>query len=236
MRTMQPTRGILSTGLMATLGAIILNVVFLYLAWNVFDIHPQVNMGANGELIQLGMVRVVLVTLIPGLVATLLYWVLVRFTPWPNIIFGTVSFIILVVSFFGPFMLEIPGYEQLVLVMFHVLAAIAIAPTLMIAGLFTEDDCCDDCGMEEFCDDENCEECIIICDECGAEDCEEHMDDIMIDSCGCGCEGACECGEDYDCTEDCECADHCECEEECTCGGEKECCGEGCCRDSKDEQ
>lgn len=216
MRNMQPTRGILTTGLMATLGGIILNVVFLYLARMVFDIWPHVTMGQSTELVNLGYMQVVIATLIPGLVATLVYWALVRFTAWPNIIFAIVSFVVLVLSFFGPFMLEIPGGEQLVLVILHVLAALAIAPTLMIAGLCSEDDCCDDCDMEEFCDDENCEECIIICDECGEEDCEEHMDDIMV--------------------EGCDCDDHCKCEEECACDSEKECCGEGCCRDSKDEQ
>lgn len=203
MQYTQPTRGIFSTGLMATLGAIILNVVFLYLSHQVFAIWPHVTMGQSTELVNLGYMQVVIATLVPGLVATLVYWALVRFTAWPNIIFGIVSFVILVLSFFGPFMLEIPGGEQLVLVILHVLAALAIAPTLMIAGLCSEDDCCDDCDMEEFCDDENCEECIIICDECGEDDCEEHMGGIMIED------------------------DDCDCESE----DDKECCGEGCCRD-----
>ena len=216
MQYTQPTRGIFSTGLMATLGAIILNVVFLYLSHQVFAIWPHVTIGQSTELVKLGYIQVVIATLIPGLVATLVYWALVRFTAWPNIIFGIVSFVVLVLSCFGPFMLEVPGSEQLVLVILHVLAALAIAPTLMIAGLCSEDDCCDDCGMEEFCDDENCEECIIICDECGEEDCEEHMGDIVI--------------------EDCDCNDDCDCEEECTCDEDSDCCGEVCCRVNKDEE
>lgn len=216
MRNMQQTRGILTTGLMATLGGIILNVVFLYLAHTVFDIWPRVTMGQSTELVTLGYAQVVIATLVPGLVATLLYWVLVRFTAWPNILFGLLSFVVLVLSFFGPFMLEIPGAEQLVLVILHVLPALAITPTLMIAGLFSEDTCCDDCDMEEFCDDENCEECIIICDECGEEDCELHGGVMMMDEdCECDCEG------------DCECDDDCVCDKE---DGD-ECCGKGCCKD-----
>ncbi len=204
---MQPTRGIFSTGLMATFGAIVLNIVFLYLSRTVFDIWPHVTIGQSTELVVLGYPQTIIATLIPGLVATVLYWALLRWTPWPNSIFGIISFIVLVLSFFGPFMLEIPGYEQLVLVMLHVLPAIAIVPTLMIAGFFAQDDeCCDDCDMEDFCNDDDCEDCIIICDECGEDDCEEHMGDIMIEDDDCGCD-------------DCDCDD------------DKECCGEGCCRD-----
>ncbi len=240
---MQQTKGIFMSGLSAAIGAVILNVVFLYLSWNVFDIHPRVTMGTSDVLTDLGMLQVVIATLIPGIVATALYWMLARFTFWPNLIFGITSFVVLVLSFFGPFMLPVTGAEQLVLVMLHILPALAITPTLIIAGLCAcdccDEDCDDDCDVD-YCDDEDCEECVIICEECGSEigadddseNCDDDCDCEDMEACGCGCDGVCECGEDYDCAENCACQDD---DHECVCEkkGTDECCGQGCCKTDK---
>lgn len=162
------TWGIWVAGLLATVAATILNIIFLYLSQTVFEIVPRVTTTFGSvELGELGLLQTALVTIIPGIVGTVIYWLLVRFTPYPNVLFGALAFLVFALSLGGPFALAITGPEKLVLSILHLIPAVVITKSLLVAGWAA---CCCD---EEWCEDEHCKECIVICDDCGEEDCAE---------------------------------------------------------------
>ena len=95
-----PLRGALTAGLTGGLVAAVVNAVIFFAAQGLNGGPLVVEAGASPQ--PLSLVAVLLFSVLPGLVAGLIYWILARFTRRPARWFLVLSALVLVGFFFGP--------------------------------------------------------------------------------------------------------------------------------------
>lgn len=113
-------------GLIAAALAALGNLVVYVLAEGVFGQDLRVPNQQTGELIDLGPGPVVLFTVVPALLATLLAAWLARRAAAPRRIFLVISLIVLLLSFLTPILADLIGGTKITLALMHVVAAVGI--------------------------------------------------------------------------------------------------------------
>jgi hypothetical protein len=119
-------RRLLWGGPVSTVAAILANLLY-YGVTNALGEHYLMPLESNSQLIRMPVILPVLLTMTAGLLASLFFAVLVRFSRGPGIIFLSVCLTALLLSFGGPFNLPAAAIQTKILLSgMHVLAAVII--------------------------------------------------------------------------------------------------------------
>jgi hypothetical protein len=128
-------RSALGAGLAGGGIAALANIVVLLVAQNLLGVRMEVPMGPGGPPAPLGPVQVALISLMPGLVAGAVLWLMAKMFARPARAFLALSVVVLLLSFVPTF--TVPGIAadvRLVLALMHPVAAAAIVGALYRAA------------------------------------------------------------------------------------------------------
>ena len=119
---------ILKYGLKGGVMAAILNLIIFELAFRVFDVGFNVVLGGVPSVVAEW--NVIVASIIPSLVASVIYFLLVKKTSKPDKIFRILAVVFLLFSFGGPFTMASALSDKLVLGLMHIVAAFEITKSL----------------------------------------------------------------------------------------------------------
>jgi uncharacterized membrane protein YgcG len=122
---------ILRGGLLGAAVAAAINAIVFFIAKAV-DAMPETVIVSSGQPITLA--PVVMASIVPAVMATLVFWALARFTQSPKKIFIGVAVVVFVATLGGPFSIpDVPTSMIVALEIMHLVAAIAITFGLVMS-------------------------------------------------------------------------------------------------------
>ena len=126
-------RRLLWGGPVCTVAAILANLLY-YGVTNVLGEHYLIPLeGGNPQLIRMPVIMPVVLTMTAGLLASLFFAALIRFSRRPGIIFLSVCLTALLLSFGGPFNLPAAAIQTKILLSgMHVVAAVIITGGILL--------------------------------------------------------------------------------------------------------
>lgn len=113
-------------GLLGGIVGAAINLILLWLAQLLYRGPIEVPMPPANAITPLPWWQVGIMTIVPALIATALYWLLLRFVPNARRIFLIIGIVVLLVSLAGPLGLPIASSIKSVLALMHVVAAVSI--------------------------------------------------------------------------------------------------------------
>jgi hypothetical protein len=116
---------ILRGGLIGAAAGAAINAIVFFIAKALGTLPENVLVGNSGQPIML--VPVVIASIVPAVISTLLFWALARFTKSPKKIFIGVAVVVFIATLGGPFSIpNVPSAMIVTLEVMHLVAALAI--------------------------------------------------------------------------------------------------------------